>query len=69
MDESKTSNDEMWPDRRTSQFFNVHVKTIGRWERNPKLGFPQAIKINGHKYRRAQKIRDFADALARKEPD
>jgi hypothetical protein len=66
MDDIETSNDEMWPDRRTSRFFDVHVKTIGRWERNPKLGFPPAVKINGHKYRRAQKIREFANALARK---
>jgi hypothetical protein len=69
MDDIETSNDEMWPDRRTSRFFNVHVKTISRWERNPKLGFPPAIRINGHKYRRAQKIREFANTLACKGPD
>jgi hypothetical protein len=59
-------NDELWSQRRVSTFFNVHPKTIDRWEKNPKLQFPDYIQINGQKYRYRNKVRRWVSERARK---
>jgi hypothetical protein len=47
------------PDLVTRHLFRVTDMTLYRWERKPELGFPQAIKIEGRKYRKAAEIRAF----------
>ena len=34
----------------------VHYQTILRWRRNPKLGFPKPITINGRNYWREDEV-------------
>jgi predicted DNA-binding transcriptional regulator AlpA len=46
-------------------FFNVTVMTIWRWERDPKLDFPQPNLINDRKYW----SRDSIDAWMRQRPN
>jgi hypothetical protein len=42
--------DELVPNPRVRQEFNVSYQTIRRWERDPKLNFPAPVWINGRKY-------------------
>ena len=41
--------------------------TIRRWEKNPNLGFPPAILINGRKYRDEAELDAFDAARPRKQ--
>lgn len=59
-------DDELWPDRRVSKFFSVHPKTINRWEKNAALNFPDAVEINGLKYRYKSTIVAWAKSRIRK---
>jgi hypothetical protein len=36
--------------RRTAQRYDVSVRTIERWEADPKLNFPQSMIRNGRRY-------------------
>jgi hypothetical protein len=47
------------PDSVIARHFNIHRKSLVRWDRRPQLGFPPAIKINGRKYRRWDEIIAF----------
>jgi hypothetical protein len=38
------------PTRNVCARYNVVPRTIARWERDPKLNFPQPTVINGRKY-------------------
>jgi hypothetical protein len=38
------------PTKLVCKRFNVCDRTIARWQRDPKLGFPSPILINGRKY-------------------
>jgi hypothetical protein len=38
------------PRKKTCERYGVCSKTIERWEKNPALGFPRALVINGRKY-------------------
>jgi DNA-binding transcriptional MerR regulator len=49
-------DDELIPDPKVAKRFNVHPITIRRWEENPKLGFPEAVRINNRKYRRRREL-------------
>jgi hypothetical protein len=44
------------PDSKVAARYNVHPCTIDRWERDPKLGFPKAIKIRNRKYRDSEAL-------------
>ena len=35
---------------RIAQRYDVVTRTVERWERDQRLGFPQPLKINGRKY-------------------
>jgi hypothetical protein len=50
------------PTRRTATMFGVSTRTIERWRRDPDLGFPAPISINGRNY-------DDLDALERFQAD
>ena len=48
------------PDRLVRQRMgNVAPSTLYRWDRNPQLGFPKPVVINGRKYRDEQQLEDF----------
>jgi len=38
------------PTRKVCDRFSVTDRTIARWERDPRLNFPQPTVINGRKY-------------------
>jgi hypothetical protein len=44
------------PRRKTAQDLGKTARTLERWESDPKLNFPQAIKINGRKLDRVREI-------------
>ncbi len=38
------------PTRQVCQRYGVNERTVARWERDPKLNFPQPALVNGRKY-------------------
>jgi predicted DNA-binding transcriptional regulator AlpA len=55
--------DQLVPGRQVQREFAVSATTIWRWDRDPNLGFPPAIKINGRSYRSRQQLEAFKAAL------
>jgi predicted DNA-binding transcriptional regulator AlpA len=54
---SPDDEDTFIPDRETRRICGgVSAMTIWRWERNPDLEFPKAVKINGRKYRNKPRL-------------
>jgi predicted DNA-binding transcriptional regulator AlpA len=45
------NSSELLPDPRIADRYQVTSRTIDRWDRQPELGFPRPIRINGRKYR------------------
>jgi MerR HTH family regulatory protein len=45
--------------RHVCERFGVTPRTLHRWDRDPELGFPKPIVINGRKYWRRRDIEDF----------
>jgi hypothetical protein len=39
------------PDRKVAQRYGVCLRTLWRWDRNPRLGFPRPVTINKRHYR------------------
>ncbi len=57
---SDTGNDELIPAPKLAKNeFDVDRRTIGRWIKNPSLGFPQPTRINGRLYFRRREIEDW----------
>jgi hypothetical protein len=50
------------PERLVAAKFNVHVRTISRWDADPDLGFPPATVIRKRKYRDAAALDEWARA-------
>jgi hypothetical protein len=44
------------PDSKVRHRYGVCSRTIARWERNPRLGFPAALVVNHRKYRRLAEL-------------
>jgi hypothetical protein len=36
--------------------YRVHPHTLRRWDKNPALGFPPPVYVNGRRYREAAKL-------------
>ena len=49
-------------DTHVAQRYGVSVCTLTRWERDPRLGFPKAIKIRGRNYRDEAQLDAFDEA-------
>ena len=47
------------PRRETAQQFGKTTRTLERWERDPKLGFPAPIVINRLKYDSVRKLQQW----------
>jgi len=58
-------NDEFVPDPQVWREFNVTPMTGWRWTRDPKLGFPPAIKIRSRNYRSRRAINAFRERMVR----
>ncbi len=57
---SATNNDELIPAPKLAKNeFDVDRRTIGRWIRNPALGFPRPVRINGRLYFRRDEIESW----------
>jgi hypothetical protein len=52
------------PDSAIAEYLGVHPKSLPRWDRNPKLGFPRPIFINGRKFRKWAEIHEFTRKAA-----
>jgi hypothetical protein len=44
------------PDPRVADRYKVTTRTIDRWDGNPELNFPRAVRINGRKYRHLHEL-------------
>nr|WP_249145865.1 DNA-binding protein [Bradyrhizobium diazoefficiens] len=47
------------PTRQVAARYNVTLRSIDRWTRDPALGFPQPIQINTRNYFDEQELNDF----------
>jgi predicted site-specific integrase-resolvase len=61
---NKTSPPRLLPDAQVCQRYGIHISTLANWDRNPKLGFPQAIRINKRKFRDQNELDRFDQARA-----
>ena len=49
-------------DSKVAERYGVCLRTLWRWDRNRKLGFPAPVRINGRKYRREEELDAFDSA-------
>jgi len=54
-----TAKPVLIPDPAVAQRYQVHLRTLDRWDKNPDLGFPPPIRIRNRKYREADKLDDW----------
>jgi predicted DNA-binding transcriptional regulator AlpA len=47
------------PDAEVTRRYSIHISTLYNWDRNPKLGFPKPIRINGRKFRDEAELNKF----------
>jgi hypothetical protein len=54
--------DGLLTDRQVAELLGKHIKTLKRWDENPKLkalGWPEPIDLNGRTHRNRPKLRAF----------
>ena len=61
------SGDDLLPATIARARYGVSDMTIFRWLADPKLGFPQPIRINGRRYWRLADLQAFEARQAEKE--
>lgn len=64
-----TGEGKLIPDRLVALRYDVHVRTLARWEATPGLGFPAPIYIRRRRYREIEKLDAWDRANARKAAD
>jgi hypothetical protein len=47
---------DLLPDPKVAERYKVTPRTIDRWDHQPDLGFPPALRINNRKYRRVSQL-------------
>ena len=60
-----TAPDELVPDPAVWREFGISSMTGYRWTHDPKLNFPQAVKINNRCYRSRRAIEAFKERMMR----
>jgi hypothetical protein len=63
---SNPSDDELVPDPQVAQEYGVGLRTLHRWDQDPKLKFPKPIRIKKRKYRRRKQLKSWDSQLADK---
>ena len=59
--------DQLVPDRKArEELGGISAMSLWRWDRNPGLGFPPAIRLNGRKYRSRAALDEFKQRLIAK---
>jgi excisionase family DNA binding protein len=68
MDVSNSVNDEgpLLPTRQVCERYHVTDRTIDRWIKDGKLGFPQPVMINKRRYFRERRLLDWEHDRAKK---
>jgi hypothetical protein len=66
MPKDQTPQRRLSSTRSTAEFFDVCTRTIERWRRDPDLGFPTPIVINGRNYHDAEELEAFRAKLMRR---
>ena len=66
---SKPGEGKLIPDRLVALRYDVHVRTLARWEAMPGLGFPPPVYIRRRRYREIEKLDAWDSANARKVAD
>ena len=61
-----TGEGKLIPDRLVALRYDVHVRTLARWEATPGLGFPAPIYIRRRRYREIDKLDRWDKTNARK---
>lgn len=61
------SSDDLLPANAARSRYGVSDMTIFRWLADPKLGFPQPIRINGRRYWRLADLQAFEARQAERE--
>jgi hypothetical protein len=51
-----TNKPVLLPDSAVARRYGVHPITLRRWDKNPDLGFPQVVIVNGRRYRRVAEL-------------
>ncbi|WP_419828926.1 helix-turn-helix transcriptional regulator [Methylobacterium sp.] len=64
---TQRSPEDMLPAAQVMARYQVSDMTIFRWLADPKLGFPQPIRINGRRYWRLAELQAFEARQASKE--
>jgi MerR HTH family regulatory protein len=54
------------PKRAVAARYGVTTRTVDRWHRDEKLGFPKPIVINGRNYYREDELSEFDHQCARR---
>jgi predicted DNA-binding transcriptional regulator AlpA len=52
-----------------ARFGNISDMSLWRWSRNPALGFPVPVIINGRKFYREDEIQAWKKSRPRKQPE
>jgi hypothetical protein len=61
----KDGSDELVPDPRVAEEFEVSLMTLWRWSRDSELGFPPALQIRRRNYRSRGALDEFKARLVR----
>jgi hypothetical protein len=56
------------PDDKVCDRYSISLMTLWRWDRDPELNFPKAIRIRGRKYRDEGEL-DAFDATRERDSD
>jgi hypothetical protein len=56
---------ELVPDPQVCREFGVTAMTVWRWDHDPELNFPPAIRIRRRKFRRRRALENFKRQLVR----
>ena len=56
--------DHLVPDPLVAEEFHVSLMTLWRWDHDPSLNFPKAIRIRGRNFRRLGELRAWEAAQA-----
>jgi hypothetical protein len=54
--------DGLLTDRQVAELLGKHIKTLKRWDENPKLkalGWPRGVNLNGRTHRKRPELRAF----------